>query len=507
MISFHEFFVLICSIIAGYFTYKWYLYPLYLSPLRKLPGPPIDVPLMGNLLRLHRAEYGAIQLQWTEKYGGLLKYYGFFNLPRILVSDPKLVQHILVNNVYEYPKPSSLVSYLLPILGNGLLVAEGDVHKRQRKLMTPVFAFANIKEMIPIFAKPLHTLKKLWIELLENNKDGKEIQIDIMSFMSKATLDVIGLIGFDYQLNALTGNDELTSAYKMAFGTENIPNMFFRILSNHFPIFRKLPIRSNRETQKASKIIDKVSMRLVKERKEAAIRGELKGNDLLTSLIKVNEQQQNEEAKMSDVELQQQIMTFLAAGHETTSVAVTWAIWLLSKNRDAQDTLRKEIIEHFPDTDFVPNFDTINSLEYLNCVVKETLRIIPPVPVALRVSSKNDTLNGYFIPKDTPVFIPIVAMHRLSSFWGPDAEEFVPSRWLDPKLAEKLSNFNYLPFLAGSRSCIGQKIALSEFKVFLAMLIRNFEFREIEGFNVKKELRITWRPKPNLKCWVSRVKE
>ncbi|CAG8451840.1 99_t:CDS:2 [Ambispora gerdemannii] len=507
MIDLYELVILSCTVIAGYLTYKLYLYPFYLSPIRKLPGPPTDAPLMGNTLSFLKEEFGVPQLRWAEKYGGLLRFHGFLNVPRIQITDPKLIQHVTVNNVYEYPKPPFLIANLLPILGKGLLLVEGDVHKRQRKLMTPAFTFANIKGMVPIFAKPLHTLKKIWIELLENHKDGKEIQIDIMSFMSKATLDAIGMIGFNYQLNALTGNDELANAYTMAFGTENKPHALYIILSNYFPIMRNIPIKANRDTQRASKIVDKVSMRLVKERQEAAIKGELEGNDLLTSLIKVNLQQSNEEEKMSDIELQQQIMTILAAGHETTSVATTWAIWFLSKHLDIQDTLRKEIIEHFPDSDFVPDFDTINSLEYLNCVIKETMRLVPPVPIGLRIASKDDILNGYLIPKGTRVSINIVAMHRLSSFWGPDAEKFVPSRWLDPTLTTKLSNFNYLPFLTGPRSCIGNKVALNEFKVFLAVLIRNFKFREIEGFAVKKELRITWRPKPNLKCWVSRVKE
>ncbi|CAI2161475.1 7536_t:CDS:2 [Funneliformis geosporum] len=190
---------------------------------------------------------------------------------------------------------------------------------------------------------------------------------------------------------------------------------------------------------------------------------------------------------------------------KTTSVAVAWALHFLSQDIDVQSVLRNELLKAFPDKDFIPTFDQINSLEYLNCVVKETLRVNPAVPMTVRTSKNDDVINGYKIPKGTPIFIFVNTIHRLPSIWGSDASVFKPSRWLDPNLASIQTNYTYIPFLTGPRSCIGNKLALSEFKVMLAILIRSFKFTKIEGFEVKSKLAISLRPDPTIKLWVEQV--
>lgn len=163
----------------------------------------------------------------------------------------------------------------------------------------------------------------------------------------------------------------------MTFTPQNRRSTLLRIMSNYIPFFNKLPIEFNIRTREASRIIDQVSNKLVTEKLDKAKLGELEGNDLLTILIRQNEQTAIKEDKMTEHELKNQIMTFLAAGHETTSVAIGWALYFLSKNIEVQNTLRNELLEAFPDKDFIPTFDQINSLEFLNCVVKETLRVNP----------------------------------------------------------------------------------------------------------------------------------
>ncbi|CAG8666184.1 134_t:CDS:2, partial [Diversispora eburnea] len=110
--------------------------------------------------------------------------------------------------------------------------------------------------------------------------------------------------------------------------------------------------------------------------------------------------------------------------------------------------------------------------------VKETLRVDPPIPLLSRISNKDDFINGYFIPKGTRIMIPISTIHKLPSIWGPDPNEFKPSRWLDPSISKINSNYSWIPFLPGARGCIAYKMALNELKVILAILIRNFEFRD-----------------------------
>ncbi|CAI2161358.1 13692_t:CDS:2 [Funneliformis geosporum] len=181
-------------------------------------------------------------------------------------------------------------------------------------------------------------------------------------------------------------------------------------------------------------------------------------------------------------------MTFLLAGHITTSISTSWALYQLAHHPHEQDLLREELVRAFPEkSKFNPTFDEINSLEYLNCVVKEALRLTPPAPDIQRVNNKDVVLDGHFIPKNTTLMIPIAALQRLPSIWGSTAENFDPNRWLDPSLIKKVNNYYYLPFHTGIRSCIGNKLALNEFKILLSMLVRNFVFRPVEGIQIDRD--------------------
>ncbi|CAI2179320.1 16479_t:CDS:2 [Funneliformis geosporum] len=199
-------------------------------------------------------------------------------------------------------------------------------------------------------------------------------------------------------------------------------------------------------------------------------------------------------------------MTILLAGHGTTSIIMNWALYQLAKHPHEQDKLREELVKAFPDkSKFNPNFDEINSLEYLNCVVKETFRLNPAVSILQRTNIKDMIIGGQFVPKGSTIDIPIATLQKLPSIWGPTADNFDPKRWLDSSLIKVVTNYNYMPFGTGVRSCIGNKIALSEFKVLLGMLVRNFVFRPVEGFDVKRKPGLFGNPDSYVELFVSNV--
>ncbi|CAI2169121.1 17195_t:CDS:2 [Funneliformis geosporum] len=199
-------------------------------------------------------------------------------------------------------------------------------------------------------------------------------------------------------------------------------------------------------------------------------------------------------------------MTFLFAGHETSSTTTCWALLLLAQHPLEQDLLREELVKAFPDkSKFNPTYDEINSLEYLNNIIKETLRLISPVVNVQRYNTKDRILSGQFIPKNTIIDIPISTIHKLPSIWGPTAENFDPKRWSDPSLTKNITNYSYFPFVTGARSCIGNKLALSEIKVLLSILVRNFVFQPVEGFHIKKKPGFFSKPDPYLELTVSNV--
>nr|CAG8435818.1 9006_t:CDS:2 [Entrophospora candida] len=477
------------TLLVSYLTYLWVIYPFYLSPLRKIPGPPPDHFLLGSFVKNIKSSQAIIidQTDLVDKYGGIFKTYELFNKQILTVTDEKALQKILVNEATDFIKPKGFAGLLKGILGNGILFAEGEAHKRQRKIMNPTFSHGNIKDMVPTFTKIGNTVKEMWKNEINNSNDDdvgkKRAKINVMSYTSKATLDVIGIVGFDYEFNSLTTSSKLSQAYEGLFDSKNRFALAYRLLANTFPILKSLPVKQIRDIKEATSVVDEITTKLVNDKLDKFAKGELNNkNDLLSGLIKANNE-----------------------GHETTSVAVTWALYYLSRDLEIQDKLRKEIIKEFPDKDIVPTLEQINSLEYLNAVCKETLRLAPPAPITVRESAKDTIINGYLVPKGTIIFVPIFTVHNMASTWGPDVREFKPSRWFDEHTKKVITNSNYMPFMIGPRSCIGNKVAFNEMKVFLAVFLRNFEFHEVEGLEIKRQLNMTFRPSPSLQLWVNEV--
>lgn len=222
------------------------------------------------------------------------------------------------------------------------------------------------------------------------------------------------------------------------------------------------------------------------------------------------------EGNMSVEEMRHQCLTFLAAGHETTSVSLSWCLWLLARDPAVQKQLRDEVVPVFgpvqhdhslfhsqdplqvdADGAQIPTYETINALPVLNNVCKETLRLIPPVPTTSRIAEKDVVLGPYHIPKGTRIFIPPMVMHHDKTIWGEDAEDFRPSRWTE-EAAQAAGPYEYMPFLAGGRQCIGNRFAMLEMKILLAVLITQFEFLEAPDYTPGKRQAITLRPHPNM---------
>ncbi|CAG8816225.1 14777_t:CDS:2, partial [Gigaspora margarita] len=449
--------------------------PKFLSPSRKIPGPPVNNFILGHFASFLNQEVGDAHDYLAKKYGGIARYHGLFNKPHISISDPKLVQQVLVNHSYDYPRFFVSQTMAKKFFGGGILIAEGETHKRQRKMMNPSFAFANVKEMVPTFVQAGHKLKDIWIKQIGNKKEER---ITITAIVQKITLDVIGLVGFNYEFNSTTSDSELAKAYGTL--SDRDPSPLVVAFANILTFIMKLPINFNNQFYDFIKTINNISEKLVVEQKNTPVRGK----DLMSLLVKENESLPVYE-QLTHEELVSQAMIFLAAGHETTSTTLSWALYFLAKYLDIQDRLRKEVLDVFTDRNHFPTIDEIDKLKYLECIFKETLRIVPP---------------GI----GTPLMISIYAIHHDPSIWGDDADNFNPSRWLDPEIKSKISNTHFIPFSAGPKSCLGLKIAHLELKSILSVLIRNFEFRLVEGFTFKKKFIGLSKPIPGIDLFVSK---
>lgn len=226
-------------------------------------------------------------------------------------------------------------------------------------------------------------------------------------------------------------------------------------------------MQRNADIYAAARLIRAMCADLIKEKKEKLARKELVDLDILSVAL--------ESGAFSDENLIDQLMTFLAAGHETTASAMTWATYLLAKHPEVQARLRAEVREHLPpisspeDTTTVSSMD-IDRMTYLNAVCNEVLRYFSPVPLTLRVAACDTSIQGQFVPKGTQIMLVPWAVNKSVSLWGDDALEFNPDRWIPKSSNDKqaasggaTSNFAFLSFLHGPRSCIGLSFAKAEF--------------------------------------------
>ncbi|KAG0274792.1 hypothetical protein BGZ95_009460 [Linnemannia exigua] len=522
------------AFLSTYIFFKTYLYPTFLSPLRRIPGPPnksknnkYHIPLMGLFLDLIYEEPGRKYRDWIEQYGGIFCYRGLFNAQQVVLGDPKAIQHVFSTHAYDYPKPDRAIRLLSQVIGKGVLLVEGDVHRKQRKMLNPAFSHKHIKEMVPTMAVPAEMLGRIWENRVDQSKENV-IEFDIVGDLSACTLDIIGRAGFGYDFQALIDpNNELSHAYRQLFVSASPTIQLLRL---YIPFYIDIPFKHNRIRKQSARTIDRTTTRIIQEKRvQIATKGSSEdgdqgdGKDLMSILIRANEQVGSlDDGKLTDTELKAQIMTFMAAGHETTSATVTWMLHVFSTHPEVQKQVRQEMLDHIgrpSESNKSPlAYDSLNALPYLNACVKELLRFIPPVPNTSRVASRDDTILGYEIPKGTQVFLSSAALHKLKSVYGEDAEEFKPERWMDPStLAEEQRastkfvtpdmSWAYQPFLSGPRNCIGSKFATIETKILLYYLLINLEYAPAPGFTFTKSPRVTMKPYPGMRLVVKRFRD
>ncbi|KAI0373445.1 cytochrome P450 [Pilatotrama ljubarskyi] len=487
------------SVYAAWWVYRRLSF-IYGTPLCVLPGPAAPSWIYGNLKEIEEVEDTALPDQWFEQYGKCFVDREFFMTPRVWTLDPRAIHHVLTRHD-DYPRPSEARKLLIQTLGKGLLFAQGDEHRQQRRIMNPAFGPAQIRDLTEIFVQKAIELRDYWARVVS---DGPK-EVNVMKDFTKLTLDVIGAAGFNYDFHALNSDDkptELGIAFRKIFANGGVSLMGLLIAT--FPsLVRWLPAERARNMRESSKVIFDVGMRLVEEKKSAVARAasekhldgverkDLQGRDLLTLLIKANMAKDLPESqKLSDEDVVGQIPTFLLAGHVTTSNSATWALYSLSQKPDVQQKLRQELLTVQTDT---PTMEELNALPYLDAVVRETLRLHSPVTMLIREAAKDDVIPlsepitdrngkvhyGIKIAKGNKVVVPILAVHRSKAIWGEDALEFKPERWEHPPeaIADMPGIWGHLlTFIGGPRACIGYRFSLVEFKAILFHIIRSFEF-------------------------------
>ncbi|KAK0537462.1 hypothetical protein OC834_000804 [Tilletia horrida] len=533
------------ALFFGWLFYRLILRARYFSRLSHLPGPDYGHWLLGQTHAVVQREPGAAFGEWRAKYGqkGVIRVVTALGRERVVFFTHSAAKQILVDRSTDYVKPSYLRRILGQVAGEGLLTLEGPEHTSLRKFLSRAFAPRYLQEQYESsYHGPIAALIKVWQGQVDSaSKPSEGTEIEVFAWVSRCLLDIIGLAAFGYEINSIhDDNNDLGSAYHAVTKLQNGPNLIGLIALMMTPggpgvinwathrawtgkallaahsLFARVglgrlatPIQNAGTFIASMHTIESVAAKLMEEKMEEARRlgpaamdsGKM---DILSLLVKASMTDQSS-YKMSATEVKNQILTVLAAGHETTASGVTWTLWLLAKHPEVQQKLRKEVraltsaYEH-------PPFADLKELKYLGAVVSESLRVFPPTPATSRESRVDSVIDGTFIPKGTVLLIPSRAMNMdPEGSWGPDAQEFKPERWLDLP-ATYDPTFSLMTFIAGAHKCIAYQMAQNEMRLITAMLVSNFHFDLISpDQTVVAESAITMKPRGGLPLRVRRV--
>ncbi|KAJ7686344.1 cytochrome P450 [Mycena rosella] len=461
------------------------------SPLRNIVGPKSPSLFFGNFRQM--ADNPQLAPQWRNEFGPNFLFRGLFSVNELHTADIKAINHIVTNSSIYQRSPSNRDAFTR-VVGKGIFGVELDDHKRHN----PAFGIAQIRVLTEVFVEKAIKLRDVWAVQVAQGNDAA--RIDVLGWLRRMTLDVIGQAGFNYQFDALDTKakpNELEQVFTDMFHSPDA-NQYaaFRFSQSIVPILKLLPVPGAQVLVAARTKMQSIARGIVSRSKAtmaATADEKLLGGrrDLLAILLKANMSMDiPKNQRLTDAEVIAQIPTFFFAGHETTSSAVSWALHALSLNIEVQTKLREELLTIATDN---PTMDELNSLPYLEMVVRETMRVHAPVVFTQRMAMEDDVLplgkpyidkdgkshDSFPIRRGQTIHIPILAVNTDKEIWGGDASEFGPERWNKvPDGASAIPSVwaNLLTFFAGPHNCIGFRFSLAEMKALLFTLIRAFEF-------------------------------
>ncbi|KAF9448714.1 cytochrome P450, partial [Macrolepiota fuliginosa MF-IS2] len=511
------FFKTVCAYLVSLAIWRILRRFIVKSPLDNLPGPPSHSWLFGNIPQLFNPNGWDFHHSILKRYGKAMKFRGALGERLLVTFDPKALHYILVKDQHAYEGSSIFIERNLQFFGEGLLSTRGEQHRKQRKMLNPVFSINHMREMIPLFYEVTERLRAALQTKLVNGPQ----EVDILHWITRTALELIGQSGMGYSFDTLS-DDRDTHPYSVSvkkFVPLSGGPMGFFANQFVFPFAAKfnlprlkrflvecLPFQRIRELTKVIDIMHHTSRDIISAKKKALASSDpevvaemTSKKDIISILMRANAAA-SEEDRLTDEEVLGQITkrhlrTFVFAGMDTTSSALSRTLWLLATHQDVQRKLREEIREAQEDGQL--SYDQLVFLPYLDAVCRETLRVYPPVNLAPVRTARQDMMlplskpildstgkevSEIFIPNGTNIVISLLGANCSPDLWGPDSYEWKPERWLSPlpKAVEEAHMpgiySHLMTFLGGGRACIGFKFSQLEMKVVLSVLLSSFNF-------------------------------
>ncbi|KAL0061277.1 hypothetical protein AAF712_011895 [Marasmius tenuissimus] len=537
---------------------KYYRSRLNRGSVTPLDGPSSKNRIFGITKELETSEdVGKLYEDWATEYGSVYKVPTSLGTEKIMLLDPKAISHFYLKDTTVYVGIPFAKQFIARFFGKGLLWAEGESHRRQRKALTPAFSNAAIRRLTAIFYDSAYKLKTHWDAKLENHPDGGIIEVQ--EWMNHVALDTIGIAGFSHDFGSLDGKPSAVAAAFESLGQtpESKIGLLLFLLSFVFPALVNIPTKRNQLLLELRETMRGIADELLDRSRKGDLGGEEKS--IIGLLIKAESTEQDGKLHMTPEEVLSQMVRYLHPKITSCELTLqfwafkerltpcrlrdylhlTWALIELTKAPEKQDQLRKELLETKGGQD--AEWDELTAADkypYLDAVVHEILRLHPPLIETSRVASEPDIIplsqplltkhgevTSIAVAKGDNISAPISCMNRSELVWGERAKEFIPERWLSdangsagedaiPTSAREIQAYrNIMTFIDGPRTCLGKNFALAEFKSVLSVLIKNYRFEFPGGPSTKIELArgLVTRPKiegsigPNVPLKVQKV--
>ena len=441
----------------------------------KLPPGPKGVPLFGNVFGPRGDAIGYFT-NCVRDYGDIV-FMRFLGVPVCFVNRPDYIESVLVTQSGNFEKSKDYRA-LRRVLGNGLLTAEGDFWKRQRKLVQPAFHQQRIAAYAKVMVEFTQRMTASWT-------DGQTL--DIHQAMLRLTLEIVAKTLFDTEVSR--------EAEDVGQALEVLMGKFLRQAGLALLLPSWIPLPTTRRLRRAVGQLDKVIYEFIRQRRAG---GPL-SHDLLSVLLQA---QDDEGHGMTDRQLHDEIMTLFLAGHETTANALSWTWLLLGRHPEVSEKLNQELRTVLGGK--APAASDLPRLVYTDMVLREAFRLYPPVWIIGRRALAPFRLGGYELPAETNVLISQFMMHRDPRYF-PDPNQFDPERWsASDARGLLLPRFAYFPFGGGPRVCVGAGFAMMEAVLLLAAIAQQFQVTLEPGQAIGILPSVTLRPKNGIRATVTR---
>jgi cytochrome P450 len=437
-----------------------------MGTLHAPPGPK-GHPLGGNVREYARDPLGFLS-RCVREYGDVVEL-RFMGQPIYLLADPGLIEYVLVENNRNFTK-TRILKRNRRLLGEGLLISEGEFWRRQRRLAQPAFHRKRVAAYGEVMAAFAERSLGAW-------RDGQTI--DVHEEMMHLTLEIVAKCLFDADVGARA--TDVGKAMKVALEDFSSQRRLLRIPKG-------IPTPHNIRFEMAARRLDGVVSAIIENRRKS----EEDRGDLL-SILMLAEDDCGE--RMTDKQLRDEVMTLFLAGHETTANALSWTFWLLSLNPEVEHELAEELARVLGGRP--PTTSDLPTLPYVECVLKESMRLYPPAGVVGREAIAECEVGGYRMAAGTTALMSQWIVHR-DHRYHEDPERFDPDRWT-AQYEKALPRFAYFPFGGGPRQCIGASFAMTEACLILAAVAQRFKMELAPGQRVEPYASITLRPEKGIR--------